>query len=151
MEDMAMAGELRTTALALCTMAAVMFGPAVAQETQNANGSPDARALIERQLDAFAHDDGPGAYAEAAPSIAAIFPDADAFMAMVRQRYAPVYRHRSVDFGPARTEADTIEQGVTFVDQNDQVWKALYQLTRQPGGKWLISGCTLIKSSDKSI
>jgi hypothetical protein len=147
MEDKAMAGTMRTTFLALGAMAILASGPVLAQD---AIGSPDARALIERQLDAFAHDDAPAAYAEAAPGITAMFADPGTFMAMVRENYKPVYRHRSVDFGPARSEADTIEQAVTFVDQNDQVWKALYKLTRQPDGKWLISGCSLIMSDDKS-
>jgi hypothetical protein len=150
-EDAAMAPYMRTKILAFGVMAALMFGPAMAQDTQDAKGSSDARTLIERQLDAFAHDDAPAAYAEAAPSITAMFPDPDAFMSMVRERYAPVYRHRSVDFGPSKTDADTIEQAVTFVDQDDRVWKALYRLTRQPDGKWLISGCTLVMSEDKSI
>ena len=141
-----MAGELRTKVLTFCAMAGLMVGPAVAQDAQHANGSPEARALIERQLNAFASDDAPGAYAEAAPSIMAIFPNADTFMSMVRRSYAPVYRHRSVEFGPAETNGDTIEQEATFVDQQGQVWKALYRLTRQPDGKWLISGCSLIRS-----
>jgi hypothetical protein len=33
------------------------------------------------------------------PAIKEMFVDADHFMAMVRDRYAPVYRHRSVEFG----------------------------------------------------
>ena len=146
-----MAGDMRTKALALGLIANLAFGAAMAQETQDAKGSPEARSLIERQLDAFSRDDAPAAYAEAAPPITAMFGDPDAFMSMVREHYAPVYRHRSVDFGPARTVADTIEQEVTFVDQDDEVWKALYRLTRQPDGQWLISGCTLIRSNDKSI
>ena len=123
----------------------------MAQEARDPKGSADARALIERQFDALARDDAPGAYAEAAPNITAIFPDADAFLAMVRQRYAPVYRHRSVEFGAAAIGADTIEQVVTLVDPDDEVWKALYRLTRQPDGTWRISGCTLIRSDDQAI
>ena len=146
-----MAGGLRMKALALGVLASLAFGPAMAQETEQEKGSPEARSLIERQLDAFSHNDAPAAYAEAAPSITAMFTDPDTFMSMVRQHYAPVYRHRSVDFGPAKTDADTIEQEVTFVDENEQVWTALYRLTRQPDGKWLISGCILVRSNDKSI
>lgn len=146
-----MAGDMRTSVLAFGVAAALMLGPAMAQTTQDAKGSPEARVLIERQLDAFARDDAPAAYAEAAPSITAMFTDPETFMSMVRETYAPVYRHRSVEFGPAKADADTIEQAVTFVDRSDQVWKALYRLTRQPDGKWLISGCTLIMSDDRSI
>jgi hypothetical protein len=105
---------------------------------------PEVRALIERQLDAFAHDDAAGAYALAAPTLKTIFSDADIFMGMVRTRYAPVYRHRSVEFGQLDVNGDSISQIVTLVDQDNQVWKALYKLARQPDGSWLINGCLLI-------
>jgi hypothetical protein len=131
--------------MALGAIATLMFGTAWAQDAPDAKGSPEARALIERQLDAFSRDDAPAAYAEAAPGIKAIFPDADTFMAMVREGYTPVYRHRSVEFGPAEQDGDSIEQEATFVDQDGQAWQALYQLTRQPDGTWLISACSLLK------
>jgi hypothetical protein len=111
---------------------------------------PEVRALIERQLDAFAHDDAAGAYALAAPTLKTIFSDPDIFMGMVRTRYAPVYRHRSVEFGQLDVNGDNISQIVTLVDQDNQVWKALYKLARQPDGSWLINGCLLIKSTDAS-
>ena len=142
-----MANRLQRGLIAISVLAALLGGPALAGD---AKSSPEARALIERQLDAFSHDDGPAAYAFAAPAIKSIFPDPSVFMAMVRQQYTPVYRHRSVEFGPVETDADSMAQAVTFVDENDQVWKALYKLARQPDGSWLISGCSLIKSDDKS-
>ena len=126
--------------------AAAMTVLSVSSTWAETAGSPEARALIERQLDAFSRDDAAGAYAEAAPQIKAIFPDADAFMAMVRHGYAPVYRHRSVEFGPAKVEADTIEQEATFVDNQGKVWKAMYRLSREPDGGWLISACWLIEA-----
>ena len=141
-------GGVRAKLLAAGAIAVLSASAAPAQDESAATGSPEARALIERQLDAFAHDDAAGAYAEAAPSIKAIFPDADVFMSMVRRGYAPVYRHRSVEFGPARREAETIEQEATFVDPQGQAWTALYELSRQPDGTWLISGCRLIKAGD---
>ena len=57
-----------------------------------------SRAIIERQFDAFARDDAEAAYALADPAIKHMFGDADHFLAMVRDRYPPVYRHRSVEF-----------------------------------------------------
>ena len=142
-----MASTMRRRFLAIGVMAALLGGPALAQADKS---SPDARALIERQLDALAHDDAPAAYAFAAPGIKAMFPDASVFMTMVRQQYTPVYHHRSVEFGPAKADSEAIEQAVTFVDDDNQVWKALYKLARQPDGSWLIAGCSLIKSDDKS-
>jgi hypothetical protein len=121
-----MANHLQRRILAI-GVAALLAGPALAQDDKT---SPDARALIERQLDAFAHDDASAAYAFAAPGIKAIFPDANIFMSMVRGQYAPVYRHRSVEFGAAKVDGDTIEQSATFVDGDSQVWTALYTLAR---------------------
>src|ERR1700733_4244058 len=89
---------------------------------------PEARVLIERQLDAFAHDDAAAAYALAAPGIKALFTDSDTFLAMVRKNYAPVYHHRSVDFGQTDIDGDNVSQVVTIVDDDNVVWKALYKL-----------------------
>jgi hypothetical protein len=66
-------------------------------------------------------------------------------MSMVRKGYGPVYRHRSVEFGPAAVEGDTIKQEATFVDEQGRVWKAMYRLSRGPDGAWLISACWLIE------
>ena len=142
-----MAKPIRSAILAIGILSALLCSPALADD---AKPSPDARALIQRQLDALAHDDAAGAYALAAPGIKGMFPDADVFLKMVRTQYTPVYHHRSVEFGPAQADADSIAQGVTFVDEDNQVWKALYKLARQPDGSWLITGCSLIKSDDKS-
>jgi hypothetical protein len=136
---------MRKTILAAAAMAVLSVGPTFAQSAEEAQASPEARALIERQLDAFSQDDAAGAYAEAAPEIKAIFPDADTFMSMVRRGYAPVYRHRSVEFGKAMSSGDTIQQEATFVDPEGQAWQALYRLSRQPDGTWLISACWLLK------
>ena len=135
----------------LCVMALCFaFSTSSALADESANGGQAARALIERQLDAFAHDDAAAAYALAAPGIKTIFPDPDDFIAMVRKQYGPVYRHRSVEFGEAEVDGDTASQIVTLIDGDNVVWKALYKLARQTDGQWLISGCVLIKSTDSS-
>ena len=110
----------------------------------------DVRAPIERQFDAFAHDDAAAAYSFATPSLKVIFTDPDNFMAMVRKSYQPVYRHRSVEFGQLDVDGDNAQQLVTIVDNDNVVWKALYKLARQPSGGWLINGCVLIKSTDSA-
>ena len=135
-----------TIILAMFGMALCLGAPARAAEA-----SPDARALIERQLDAFAHDDAAGAYALATPSIQKIFPDADAFLSMVKNQYGAVYSHRSVEFGAASVEADSIGQSVTFVDKDNLVWSAVYQLARQADGGWRIQGCVIVKSTESSL
>lgn len=112
---------------------------------------PDVHGLIESQLGAFARDDGASAYRLAAPGIQAIFPDAETFMTMVKKSYAPVYRHRSFEFGAFADEGDKVEQALSIVDEDNEVWDAVYTLARQPDGTWRISGCVLIKSEQSSL
>jgi hypothetical protein len=116
-----------------------------------ADEAVEAHTLIQRQLDAFEHGDATGAYALASPGIKVIFPNSDVFMEMVRDKYAPVYHHRSADFGPFKLDGDNASQELTIVDDDNQVWTAIYKLARQPDGSWLISGCLLIKSEAKSV
>jgi hypothetical protein len=138
----------RTSRLAILFLClSLLAAPARAAET----APPEARALIERQLDAFAHDDAEGAYALAAPGIHAIFSDSETFMAMVREKYAPVYRHHSVEFGTFAQDGDKIEQALTIVDEDNDVWKAIYYLARQPDGTWRTTGCLLTKSAESSL
>src|SRR5271165_5497561 len=128
--------------------AAALWAVAASAEDLTANRS---RAIVERQFEAFARDDAEAAYALADPTIKEIFVDADHFMAMVRDRYAPVYRHRSVEFGDFAEHGDEATLKATLVDNDNVVWTALYSLRREPNGDWLISGCVLVKSEASAI
>ncbi len=110
-----------------------------------------SRAIVERQFEAFAHDDAQAAYALAAPTIKDMFSDADHFIAMVRDHYAPVYRHRSADFGSFKESGDEASLEATLVDNDNVVWTALYSFRRGPNGDWLISGCVLAKAEASAI
>jgi hypothetical protein len=110
-----------------------------------------SQAIIERQFDAFARDDAEAAYALADPTIKQMFVDPDHFLAMVRDRYAPVYRHRSVEFGDFAELGDEASLTATLVDNDNVVWTALYSLRRAANGDWLISGCVLVKSEASAI
>lgn len=105
-----------------------------------------AQNVIRSQVEAFGRDDAAAAYAHAAPAIQEMFPHADMFMAMVRGSYAPVYRHRSFEFGEARVEGGRIAQRVRIVDAEGVPWDALYTLEQQADGSVRISGCTLLKA-----
>ena len=91
------------------------------------------------------------AYALAAPAIKDMFSDADHFMAMVRDHYAPVYRHRSADFGAFKEFGEEASLEATLVDNDNVVWTALYSFRRGPNGDWLISGCILAKAEASAI
>src|SRR3979409_2698886 len=74
-----------------------------------------AQSVIRAQEQAFGRDDAAAAYSHAAPAIREIFPQAEIFMMMVQQGYAPVYRHRSFEFGEARVPDGHIAQRVDSV------------------------------------
>lgn len=105
-----------------------------------------AQKIIRAQVEAFGRDDAAAAYSHAAPAIQEMFPQADVFMAMVRGSYAPVYRHKSFEFGEARAAGGKIAQRVRIVDAEGVPWEALYTLELQPDGSLKISGCTLLKA-----
>jgi hypothetical protein len=110
-----------------------------------------SRAIVERQFDAFDRDDAEAAYALATPAIREMFVDSDRFLAMVRDRYPPVYRHRSVEFGAFKASGDEASLQATLIDNDNVVWTALYSLSREENGDWLISGCVLVKSGASAI
>jgi hypothetical protein len=102
-------------------------------------------------LDAFERGDAEAAYALASPTIKQRFDDAGQFLDMVRDHYAPVYRHRSVDFGAFAASGDEASLEATLVDNDNVVWTAIYRLRREANGNWLISGCFLEKSEESAI
>jgi hypothetical protein len=104
-----------------------------------------AQGVIRSQAEAFGRDDAAAAYSYAAPAIQNIFPQ-DSFMAMVRGSYAPVYRHKSFEFGKARASDGQIAQRVHIVDVDGVAWEALYTLEQQADGSLKITGCTLLKA-----
>jgi hypothetical protein len=105
-----------------------------------------AQGIIRSQVEAFGHDDAAAAYSFAAPAIKDMFPQADIFLSMVQRSYAPVYRHRSFEFGEARAEDGRIAQRVRIIDADGVPWEALYTLEHEPDGSLKISGCVLLKA-----
>ena len=105
-----------------------------------------AQSIISAQEQAFAHDDAATAYGFAAPGIQSFYRSPDGFMYMVRNSYAPVYRHRSFVFGQARVVDGKILQEVQIVDADGAPWDALYTLETQADGSLKISSCILKKA-----
>jgi hypothetical protein len=131
---------MRVLAL-LVALLIVLTAPACAADDVAA-----AQSVIRSQEQAFGRDDPAAAYSHAAPGIQGIFPDAESFMAMVRNSYAPVYRHKSFEFGEARTADGKIAQRVHILDADGVPWEALYTLEVQPDGSLKITGCMLLKA-----
>jgi len=105
-----------------------------------------AQKIIRSQEQAFSKDDAVAAYSYASPALKQIFPQADIFMYMVQNSYAPVYRHKSFEFGEARAAGGRIAQRVHIVDADGEAWEALYTLMQQPDGSLKITGCSLLKA-----
>ena len=105
-----------------------------------------AQGVIRAQEQAFSRNDAAAAYSHAAPEIKQLFPEADIFMQMVQQAYSPVYRHKSFEFGEARSSNGRIAQRVHIVDDNGEAWEAMYTLEQQSDGSLKITGCSLLKA-----
>lgn len=127
---------------ALLVAISVIFGSVLAC----ADDVTAAQGVVRAQEQAFARDDAAGAYSHAAPAIREIFPAPDIFMSMVQSGYAPVYRHKSFEFGESKIEGSSIAQRVHIIDANGEAWEALYTLEQQPDGSYKITGCTLLKA-----
>jgi hypothetical protein len=125
----------------LVAVLAISILPVAAEEDAAAG-----QAIIRSQEEAFTRDDDAAAYALAAPGIKSEFQTPDIFMSMVRNGYAPVYRHRSFEFGEAKSYEGKIYQQVHIIDASGEAWEALYTLEPQLDGTLKISGCVLKKA-----
>ena len=124
----------------------VAFLIGLATPVRAADDIAAAQTIIRSQVEALGRDDAATAYSFAAPAIRDMFPQADIFMDMVRQSYAPVYRHKSFEFGEARVSDGQIAQRVHIIDAEGVPWEALYTLEEQPDGSVKIIGCVLLKA-----
>ena len=119
---------------------------AQAQEVSTADRTA-IKGVITRQLEAFQHDDGPGAFSYAAPTIQQQFGTPERFLDMVRQSYPSVYRPRSVEFTELLVQEGQVIQQVELVGPEGETQLALYFMEQGPPGTWHISGCTLTRST----
>ena len=129
------------SALAICLVATWATPPARATDA----GATEAQGIIAGQIEAFRQDDGAKAYGFASPNIQAMFPSIDAFMAMVKGGYAPVYHPQHFQFGAQSALGDRIVQSVDITAADGTAWTAEYTLARQSDGSLKIEGCRLLK------
>jgi hypothetical protein len=129
---------------AIALIAVILLG--LAAPVRAGDDVAAAQSVIRSQAEAFGRDDAATAYSYAAPAIHDMYPQAGIFMEMVQRSFAPVYRHRSFEFGEARVDGSRIAQRVHIVDANGEAWEALYTLEAQPDGTFKITGCSLLKA-----
>jgi hypothetical protein len=108
------------------------------------------RGVIERQIEAFRRDDGPGAFAFASPNIKQMFGTPENFMAMVRTGYPQVYRPSSVGFGDLVRADGALHQLVDIIGPDGLPVIAVYEMERQPDGSWQINGCRLLRPPERT-
>jgi Domain of unknown function (DUF4864) len=130
----------RALTLALCLSGFSAASSAADVSTADANA---IRAVISEQLDAFARDDGPRAFALATSGIRERFGSPEIFMDMVRTSYPVVYRPKSVEFEKAVVVDGEVIQPVRMTDADGESWIAFYPMQRRPDGRWRINGCQL--------
>lgn len=138
---------MSTTVRALLAAIAVIAIAGTAGSFAHAADAPasEVQSVISGQIDALQHDDGARAYGFASPNIQAMFPSIDAFMAMVRGGYAPVYHPQQFQFGALAQIGDRLVQTVELTAADGTAWIAEYTLGRQADGSLKIEGCRLLK------
>ncbi len=117
-------------------------GPAIARQA----GSLEARAIIQRQLDAFKQNDADSAFALASPGLRETYANPHNFMESVRSGETPFFTRRMIEYHDFVAAGDVAAQSVVLVDDDSYVWTVVYKLSRQPDGSWLIDGVVLVKS-----
>ncbi len=108
------------------------------------------RRVIGAQLAALKAGDGVKAMTFAAPGIQAQFGTPDNFMRMVRDGYSPLLTARHTAFLQGAVIEDAVVQPLRLVMPDDTVVVALYQMQKQPDGRWRIAGCWIAPSTVQS-
>ena len=110
----------------------------------------EIRAVIQQQLNAFSRDDANAAYAIASPMIQQMFGTAANFMAMVRQGYGQIYRHRRMEFGKLAQVNGEWVQLVVFTGSHGHKALAVYTMFKDAAGGWRIHGCRLLQKDEEA-
>lgn len=130
--------------------ALLLCGAAQAQGVSAADARA-VRTMVEAQLKALADAQGDKAFSYASPAIRQQFGEAEVFMAMVRQRYAMLIRPTAISYFRAEGGDGVATQDVQFRDAQGRLWRAVYELERQPDKRWRIGGCIVVPCDEGSI
>jgi hypothetical protein len=135
--------------LAMAPFASLAEGGPASEEL-SASDRRAIRSVVEAQLKALAADNPEQAFSYASPSIRSRFHDAAVFMDMVRRSYPMLIRPVSTSFFLPEGSADVVSQSVQFRDREGNLWRAIYELQRQPDKSWRISGCAVVPDDESS-
>jgi hypothetical protein len=130
---------------------ALLIGLSAITPVRAADDVAAAQSIIKSQVEAFGRDDAATAYSYASPIIQAMFPQPDIFLGVVQKNYAPVYRHKSFEFGEAQVTGGKVVQHVHIIDADGTPWEAVYTVEpRDPDGSLKITGCVLVKEGQSA-
>lgn len=135
----------------------LLFGlvtPAVAREPVRAITTADAIAIhaaVQAQLDAFANDDAPAAFALATLEKRMLIGSPDIFMRLIRELYQPIYRSRTRIFAPPEVIDGMAVQLVRVSDSQHRVWVAIFVMQEESGNGWKIDDCQLLETTTVSV
>ncbi len=138
---------LRSLAAA-CALSLALAVPAVADAEPT--GAPDARAVIQMQLDAFEAEAVDEAYEYAAPNVQRMFPTPGIFGRMVQRGYPMVWDPAQAEFLDARPLGSGLVQRLRFVDRKGQPYIAEYMMMRVEG-EWRIAGVSITRDESFGV
>jgi hypothetical protein len=122
----------------------LVAAPAAADSRVSSADVAEIRAVINRQIDAFRHDDAQGAFALVSPGVQQTFRTPEKFLDVVRMAYRAVYRPATVAFLDFVVLGEEVVQQVQVTDRGGVVWLAYYAMQRQRDGSWRTNGCHLV-------
>lgn len=116
---------------------------------------PDDVVLIQEairgQLHALSEDDADSAFELSSPSIRSQIGSPENFLRIIKEEYAPIYRHLVVIFSVPQALGEVIIQIVRLTDRESRVWLVIYNMQRDMTGNWKIDGCQLLQTSVVSV
>lgn len=107
--------------------------------------------VIEAQLAAFQHDDGPLAFSYASPAVQEQLGTPEDFLDMVKTAFPSVYRPREVQFRKLEATGRGPVQAVFFIGPADEPMLGLFIMQKQSDESWKINGCILTRAPDITI
>ena len=98
--------------------------------------------VVQRQLQALAHENAGEAFALADVALRTQFGTAEAFLATVRAEYPMLMHPASVLYLKPESDGSIAMQKVRLTDVDGAAWSLTYLLNRT-GDQWKISGCVV--------
>ncbi len=109
----------------------------------------EAQAVISGQIEALISADADKAYSFASPDIRSLYPDKNAFLAMVQQNYEPVAHAGNYAFGRSKLVGggEMVLQEVMIGSREGKDWTAIYEMRLMNDGSYKINGVRMMKNS----